>query len=62
MATKSKKASGSSKSNIDLGKERKRRISDFRAKKHLDGVIIPNLDQAVNMLVDKALDLELQSA
>lgn len=62
MSNKSKKTSGRSTATIDLGKARKERIADFRAKRHLAKQPIPTIEEAVNILVDKALELELQSA
>lgn len=58
MAGKTKRRSGSSKSNIDLGPERKRRIEDLRAKKHLEKQPLPLLDDAVNYCVDRTLEAE----
>lgn len=59
MGKKSKQASDSSKYVVDLGKVRKRRISDFRAKCQLEKKqVIPNVEEAVNTLCDIALEIE----
>lgn len=59
MNRKSKKGNSRSTSTIDLGRDRKEKIDLFRAKMQLKGVKISTIDVAVNMLVDKALELEL---
>ncbi len=58
MAKKPKSAHVRSTTTVDLGKVRKERIARFRAKKQLEGTPIPNLELAVNQLLDRALELE----
>ena len=62
MAKDSKRGDQSSRSVIDFGKERKKKIADFRAKRQLADKPIPTLEEAVNILVDKALELESELA
>jgi hypothetical protein len=45
-------------SQINLGEERKSRIRKFRAKMEMKGTTISSIDDAVNTLLDKALELE----
>lgn len=58
MAKKSKSGSSKGFSNINLGNERKGRIRKYRAKKELEGTQLPHIDDAVNALIDTALELE----
>ena len=58
MANKSKKGSDRSTATIDLGKERKERITRFRAQKVIEGQPIPTIEVAVNILVDRGLEAE----
>jgi hypothetical protein len=62
MNNKSKRASNRSAAIINLGKERKEKIRRFRAKEELSGNKITSIEEAVNILVDRALETEtLQS-
>lgn len=58
MAKKRKNGASKGFSNIDLGEVRKGRIKKYRAKKELEGTPIPYIGDAVNALLDKALELE----
>lgn len=58
MAKKTKRASDSSWSNIDLGVQRKGRINGFRAKREEKGAKIKSIEEAVNILVDLGLEHE----
>lgn len=58
MAKKSKNGASRGFSNINLGEARKRRIKKYRAKKELEGTPLPYIEDAVNALCDKSLDLE----
>lgn len=62
MAKKSKNSESSSYSNVDLGKGRKERIEDFRAKKRLEGTRYDYLDDAINYLIDRGLQAEAVNA
>lgn len=58
MKSKSKTAQKPAQHTIRLGEERRERIERFRAIKRVNGIKISTIDEAVNLLVDKALDLE----
>ena len=58
MGNKSEKEHQSSKSNIDLGRARKERIELFRAKRLTARQPLATQEEAVNTLVDQALDAE----
>lgn len=59
MAKQSKKPSRKGSYTIRLGEERTEKIERFRARRHADaGQKISTIDEAVNILVDRALALE----
>lgn len=58
MAKKVKQEERPAAHTIRLGGDRKDRIENYRAKKQLEGTPVPNLELAVNQLLDKALELE----
>jgi len=58
MKSKSKTLQKEAAHTIRLGEFRSRRISKFQAKRELAGEERPTIEQAVNTLVDRALDLE----
>lgn len=58
MAKKSKDAQKSSHSMVDLGEDRKNKIARFRGKMESNGRGRLTLPMAINMLLDKALELE----
>jgi hypothetical protein len=62
MDNKTKQQSDRSTSTIDIGKERKERIEDFRARQQLKGKKIERIDEAVNMLIDAGLEAETLEA
>ncbi len=59
MAKISKSPTQRSTATIDLGRERKNKIALFRAKRLQQGETIPSLEKAVNILLDKSLEVEL---
>ena len=61
MSNKSKQQNRST-STIDLGKDRKERIENFRARQQLKGKKIERIDEAVNMLIDAGLEAETLEA
>ena len=58
MGKKSKNGTDSSYSNVDLGKERKKRIRRFRSLDDPEGTRYRTLDDAVNTLLDRQLEAE----
>lgn len=58
MKNKSTNKGDRSTSTVDIGLIRKERIERFRASKRLKGVVISNIDTAINTLVDIGLDAE----
>jgi hypothetical protein len=58
MGNKSKQGGDRSTATIDLGKVRKERIEDFRAKRRMARKPIATQEDAVNTLVDIALEKE----
>jgi hypothetical protein len=58
MLKTTKKRDSRSTSTIDLGKERKKRIKRFRSLQDPEGTRFSTIDDAVNTLIDKALELE----
>lgn len=58
MANKSKKEDDRSLAVVNLGKKRKRRIAAYRYKKASLDLAIANVPEAVNLLVDRALEAE----
>lgn len=57
-ASKTKVAHTSSESTIDIGRERKERIEDFRARRRLAGQKITTQEEAINILIDRGLEME----
>lgn len=58
MAKKLKTTTRIAAHTIKFGEERKEKIERFRAIRRADGQVISTIDEAVNMLVDKALEVE----
>lgn len=58
MGQKAKNGGNRSTSTIDLGRVRKKRINLYRAQEEVKGTEYRTIDDAVNALLDKALDLE----
>lgn len=58
MTKKLKITPTKSHSMVNLGEARKARIARFRAKKAYEGEAIANNPEAINHLVDRALDIE----
>ncbi len=58
MPNKSKKGAGASWSQLNLGRGRKDRIEKYRAKRLMAGQKITSIEEAVNILIDVALEAE----